>query len=47
MNIKEIRFNDAGQVVALNGTFKRSKHFSLITDKVIYWAELGIEYKGG
>lgn len=47
MRITAIGFDDNGMIVNLKGTFEKSKVFSIITDKIIYWAELEIDYCGG
>jgi hypothetical protein len=48
LNIKAIEFDDNGNLVRAKGTFTKSKlWFSKITDKVMYWAELEIDYCGG
>jgi hypothetical protein len=46
MSIEEIEFNNEGMVVAMKGTFKRSKVFSYTTDKILFWAEYDIDYVG-
>ena len=46
MRITAIEFNDKGELF-VKGRFEKSKHFSIITDKIIYWAELEIDYCGG
>jgi hypothetical protein len=47
MEIKEIEFNSDGKCVGLKGSFKKSKYFSIVTDKIIYWAEFELDYCGG
>jgi hypothetical protein len=53
MNIKEIEFNNEGKIVSLKGTVEGKKikanrlMFSKITNKIIYWAELELDYAGG
>lgn len=50
MEVKEIELGLVNGIVRIKnakGTFKRSKYFSLITDKNIYWAEFELEYCGG
>jgi hypothetical protein len=47
MKITELELNTDGKIIALKGTFKRSRVFSVITDRVIYWAEFGLDYVGG
>ena len=47
MRITAIEFNDKGELVFAKGRFEKSKHFSIITDKIIYWADLELDYMGG
>jgi len=47
MKVTAISFDEDGKIVNLKGTFEKSKFFSIITDKIIYWAELEIDYAGG
>lgn len=54
MQVKEIEFNNEGEIVSMKGIVKGKKIkanprivFSKITNKVIHWAELELEYAGG
>jgi len=48
LKISAIEFNDKGELIFAKGSFVKSKlFFSKITDKIIYWAELEIDYAGG
>ena len=48
MNIKAMEFDDNGKMVKAKGICTKSNiFFSMITDKVIYWAELELDYAGG
>ena len=50
MQIREIELDFKDGVVGFKsakGTFKKSKCFSVNTDKIIYWANYGIDYAGG
>ena len=46
LNVKSLVFDNDGRLVGVSGTFSRTV-FSVITDKVIFWAEFGLEYAGG
>lgn len=58
LGIDYIVTDTVGNVVALKGKFVKPKYhkntlhfmehrFSVITDKILYWAELEIDYAGG
>ena len=48
MRVTEIVLNDDGKIVGLKGrAYSLSRIFSVTTDKVIFWAEFGLEYFGG
>ena len=50
MEIREIELDFKDGVVGFKsakGIFKKSKHFSMTTDKIIHWAELELDYMGG
>lgn len=57
LGINTIECNTIGDVVALKGYMRKKKaknlhqlfinhKFSIITDKIIYWAELELDYAG-
>jgi hypothetical protein len=48
MQITEVVVSDDGKIVGFKGRgYRTSRIFSITTDKVIFWAEFGLEYFGG
>lgn len=56
LGVKYIETDTNGDVVSIGGVLRKGHkinesfsrhHFSFITDKVIYWADLELDYCGG
>lgn len=48
MKITAIELNDAGKCVSMKGYMVNNRqYFNILTNKIIYWVELEIDYAGG